>query len=298
MATSGAAKAAKVESRTADEGLIAVCVLGKKRAAMVHVGCETDFVARNKVFGDAVGGVARTAAFLDVPEDLEMTQASPNTSTSARIRAFPTSSLLSAPLITFPDADSNAIEPAAISSSSPPPTLSQTLTSTITQTGENIKLRRAITFAAPFPSSPDVKFLPGVYVHGAISPAGTEGKLGALVVLAVKSIDPAKPIARMLGGTDAGNQLETDLSSLARTVARQVVGFPTKAISAPSTAVKGENEAEYLMDQQPMMFPDAGEAPTVAEAIKAWGAQRAVEVQVVDMCRWSLADELEGEVSA
>jgi elongation factor Ts len=299
LATSGAAKAAKVGSRTADEGLIAVSLLGKQRAAMVHVGCETDFVARNKVFGDAVSGVARTAAFLDIPEDLEMTRKSPDLSTSARIRSFPTASLLSAPLITFPDQDgSAAIEPSAISSSSPPPTLSQTLTSTITQTGENIKLRRAVTFAAPFPSSPDVKFLPGVYVHGATSPSGTEGKLGALVVLAVKSVDPARPIARMLGGTEAGLQLEADIAALARTVARQVVGFPTKAIAAPSAAVKGQGEAEYLLDQQPMMFPDAGEAATVAEALEAWGAHRAVQVQVVDMRRWTLADDLADESAA
>ncbi len=59
LAISGAKKAAKVSHRTAGEGLVSASVLsrgtgsspGGVRAALVELNCETDFVARNALFG-------------------------------------------------------------------------------------------------------------------------------------------------------------------------------------------------------------------------------------------------------
>src|SRR6266403_4324277 len=72
LAISGAKKAAKVSHRTAGEGLVGASVLsrgtgsspGGVRAALVELNCETDFVARNALFGRLVADVAHTAAFL------------------------------------------------------------------------------------------------------------------------------------------------------------------------------------------------------------------------------------------
>jgi translation elongation factor EF-Ts len=46
--------AAKKSSRTAAEGLLAMAQ-DEKRAAVVELNCETDFVARNEVFQYLVG---------------------------------------------------------------------------------------------------------------------------------------------------------------------------------------------------------------------------------------------------
>ncbi|KAI0281232.1 hypothetical protein BGY98DRAFT_959372 [Russula aff. rugulosa BPL654] len=72
LAVSGAKKAAKIAHRTAGEGLVGASVLsrgagslpGGVRAALVELNCETDFVARNALFGHLVADVAHTAAFL------------------------------------------------------------------------------------------------------------------------------------------------------------------------------------------------------------------------------------------
>jgi elongation factor Ts len=60
----GLSKAAKKAGRVAAEGLIAVAAHGK-RAVMVEVNSETDFVARNPEFQALVAGVAKAALSTD-----------------------------------------------------------------------------------------------------------------------------------------------------------------------------------------------------------------------------------------
>jgi elongation factor Ts len=60
----GLSKAAKKAGRVAAEGLIAVATSGK-RAVMVEVNSETDFVARNPEFQALVAGVAQAALSTD-----------------------------------------------------------------------------------------------------------------------------------------------------------------------------------------------------------------------------------------
>ncbi len=60
LRTKGLAKAAKKAGRAAAEGLIAVVSEGKK-AAIIELNSETDFVARNEQFQDLCENVARVA---------------------------------------------------------------------------------------------------------------------------------------------------------------------------------------------------------------------------------------------
>ena len=70
----GLAAAAKKSGRVTAEGLVGVASSGKK-AAVVEVNAETDFVARNESFQAYVQTVAKIA--LDVGEDLEALKAAP-----------------------------------------------------------------------------------------------------------------------------------------------------------------------------------------------------------------------------
>lgn len=269
-ATSDAAlkKAAKVADRATSEGTVAISVLGGRRVAMVQLACETDFVARNDVFLKAARGIAETAAFLDVPTEVEMVAV-------PEIQAFPNDALLSAPLISVP-ADGTTSAP-----SDEAQTVKQMLLASLSQTGENLKLVRAASFAAPFPSTPTTRLVPGAYTHGGTD---TTGKVGGIVVLSVTGAAD-KPIAALIAAPE-GAQLDTELQTLARSLARQVVGFPTKALS-PGEGVEDE---EALLTQTAMML---GSEQKVAEVVKAWGAERGVNVEVVDMRRWAVADAIE-----
>ena len=55
--------AAKKSSRTAAEGLLAMSQ-DEKRAAVVELNCETDFVARNDVFQHLVGLILSDMIFI------------------------------------------------------------------------------------------------------------------------------------------------------------------------------------------------------------------------------------------
>ncbi|TXT11260.1 hypothetical protein VHUM_02011 [Vanrija humicola] len=284
-ATSASAlkKADKVASRTTDEGTIAVSLLGGRRVSIVQLACETDFVARNDVFLSAARGIAETAAFLDVPSD---TPDAPLPAGADPIQTFPVDALLSAPLISLP---ADGAVPAAADEAK---TVKQVLLASLAQTSENLKLLRAASFAAPFPGSPAVRFVPGAYTHGG---AGTTGKVGGVVVLKVESASET-PIATLVS-KPKGEELDNKLQALARSLARQVVGFPTKAVS-PGNGVADE---EALLTQQAMLL---GSDKPVADVVADFGKDNGVKVEVVSIRRWSTEDELapaaeaEGEAKA
>lgn len=276
------AKAAKVSGRSTNEGTIAVSLLSGKRVSMVHLGCETDFVARNEVFLNTAKGVAGTAAFLDVPTEGEPKAPVPG---QDPILDFPSPALLSAPLIALPSENSKDDAPIPTTD---PTTIQQSLLAALGSTGENLKLLRAVSFAAPFPSSAEVRYVPGCYAHGGVS--GTEGKIGSIIVLAAKSLDVEKPIATLIHGPQ-GVELEQDLSKLARTVSRQTVGFPTRVIKR-SASDKDLDDGEVLLEQQFMMM---GEERKVGEVLEEWGKERGIKVDIVGMRRWAVSDSLGSE---
>jgi elongation factor Ts len=122
---SPSAKAEKLASRTTSEGTIAVSNLGGKRVSMIHLACETDFVARNEVFVGTAKGVAGTAAFLDVPGLTEDDR--DKVKQSGQPRDFPVDALLSAPLIGVsaegsptPNAEGTTVQQTLLSSCSIP----------------------------------------------------------------------------------------------------------------------------------------------------------------------------------
>lgn len=316
LASSGLAKVAKLSSKSAKEGLIGVSLMGT-RASMVELRCETDFVARAEVFRALTAGVAQTAAFLDLPgssaassEDSAV-ESSPSSISSAidSLVSFPINELLGAPLI--PSKDSISMD-GSQDNKPLPSTIQDAITSAVTQTGENIQLHRVISFASPMPLTADPLdsasagtnqpkqepfLLPGVYVHGAVpGGSGNEGTVGGLVILSTVSTSGENILNRITKDTSIGG----DLQSLARSLARQVVAFPTKAISRPtssengssptSAAVEeGEEAAEYLLEQPFMMYK--GEQRPVREVLKEWGEKRGLELDVRAMKRWAVGED-------
>ena len=115
LAEAGAKKAAKLEGRTANEGLIGVSLLsrglsrdtGLVRAAMVELNCETDFVARNELFGKLVADIAHSAAF-----HAEMRQ-DPEKPLSV-LKTFSVDELLDAPLMQANPSPSSPTSPLSV----------------------------------------------------------------------------------------------------------------------------------------------------------------------------------------
>jgi len=298
LEVAGAKKAAKVGARSTNQGLIGVTVMGT-RASMVELRCETDFVSRNSVFQSLVQDVTSTAAFLDAPalEDLSP-EAGAIKTLADPLTTFAIEDLQEAPLI---PSDPSKLAPADNTSStdSPVRSVSQAIREAITQTGENIQLARAITFSSPLPpimtsrntsSAPQPFFLPGVYVHGATG-AANEGTVGALSILSVTSLDPERPILERIGTEE---DLGSELQKLARAISRQVVGFPTKAVSREASegdSAEGQLEddaSEYLEEQPFMMFQ--GEQRSVRDVLRSWGKDREVTVEVVGFRRWNVGE--------
>ncbi|KAJ9123066.1 hypothetical protein QFC22_001255 [Naganishia vaughanmartiniae] len=287
LEASGAKKAAKVGSRATKEGLIAVTVMGT-RAAMVELRCETDFVGKNEIFRTLAENICSTAAFLDHPVD----QRRP---ASDLLASFPIDELLHAPVIPLdPSAGllSNSSSSSSTSSSTSHQNITQAITSAITHTGENIQLQRAVSFSSPIPDEANTTqpfLLPGVYVHGAVKPGGNEGKVGGLVILSTISTTKSSPIMERLASTPS---LSGDLQKMARAVARQVVGFPTRGVEhtggQPVILEEGE-VSPYLLDQPFMMYQ--GEQRTVKEVLAEWARERDIKVDVAAIRRWSVGDE-------
>ena len=79
MRKSGAAKAVKKAGRVAAEGQVAIAVSGdRKKAAVVEVNCETDFVAKDDSFNgfvDAIANKVLESGVTDIPQLIEETLA-------------------------------------------------------------------------------------------------------------------------------------------------------------------------------------------------------------------------------
>ena len=85
LRTKGLAKAAKKSGRVAAEGLIGIAV-GDRKAALIEVNSETDFVARNEKFQEMVRNIAAVA--LDTDGDFDRLTASPYPGSSKSIGEF------------------------------------------------------------------------------------------------------------------------------------------------------------------------------------------------------------------
>jgi len=292
LEVSGAKKVAKVGGRETNQGLIGVSLMGT-RAAMVEVRSETDFVARNEVFRNLVATIGSTVAFLDPPHGSPISPGASADYGESALIATSTADLANAPIIsTDPETTLAAARDGEVS---PPQSISQAITSAITQTGENIVFRRAVSFSSPISPTADPHtpfLLPGGYVHGAVKPGGNEGTVGGIVILSITSTTSSPITERIASDPTLGGELQ----KLARTIARQSVGFPTVGVKRPAGVAKvddgEEGVSQYLVEQPFMMF-GIGEERPVGEVLKEWGQQKDVRIEVKAVKRWSVGGDEE-----
>ena len=254
MATSGQSKLVKVASRPTKEGVIAVSVLseggslntaGGVRAAMIELNCETDFVARNELFSQLAVDIAQSAAFIS--------EAKKKTNGDQQVEFNPLSpdEVIEGPLIVNVDRGLRYEK-----------SVYTAIRDAIVKLGENITLRRAtcIVEDAPLPTTSTTDALRlGSYVHGSLQTPFC-GRIGALVLLSLDS--PHLPLLRR------SKQFHESLSALERSLARQIVAFPSLKSIRPTRKIKEEEEVLYK--QQFITFPGELSNNSVEEALKKW----------------------------
>jgi elongation factor Ts len=278
FAETGAKKAAKLADRDASQGLVSLSILSRGtgtsqsaassglRAALIELNCETDFVARNSLFGKLADDIAHTAAFLAEPAEGDL------------VKNVPIEMLLDAPLL--------SATPEATSPASTKATVSTAIRDGIVKLGEKISLRRAAAVAADPFAAKDASHLGlrlGHYVHGSVGNPN-QGRIGALAILALN--------APNLQSRLADEKVAPALERLERAIARQIVGFETLSI---------HGEAETALYRQPfMMLPEAGDK-SVNDALAQWALANGMlaegqegGVEVLDFAKWAVAEPLEG----
>lgn len=185
---SGAKKAEKVKDRAVSEGAISIQVSQTGSAgAMVELGCETDFVARNSSFVDLASGIAQSA--------IELAQRT-NTSGSAVLANIELSELLSSSM-----------------SGGGSRSVSESITEAIGQLGENIVLRRAAAIGSVAIDEHNSGVVVGSYIHGQVSGSSktaVAGKIGGMV---------------SIRGKVSTVEAKSTLNQLSKRLAQQVVGF-------------------------------------------------------------------------
>lgn len=268
--TSGAKKKEKIQGRTVGEGLIGVSVLSNAfpkqsagrgvRAAMVELNCETDFVARNQLFGELLDDIAHTAAFIS---DFDAYH------TIADSKAFLDKHLLKAPLLSARDPSRN-----------PSTDIGGAIDALIAKVGENISLRRAVAISHPLlhPRT-NVVLRIASYLHGSVAGGITsQGRIGALALLALKS--------PRLSTITRNTSFSEDIEKLQRALARQIVGFETLSVK--------DSDATALYNQPFMMF--AGSDQPVGAVLEQWAMEKGLAepgeqgsaLGVLEFAKWSV----------
>ncbi|KAJ2806371.1 Elongation factor Ts, mitochondrial [Coemansia furcata] len=163
---SGARKAEKIKNRATSDGAIAVQINEALTAgAIIELGCETDFVARNSTFVDLASTIARSGLELAGHSSLTQIEVS---ELSARVVSGRT--------------------------------VTDMVTETIGRLGENIVLRRAAIMGSP--DAADSMVVSG-YVHGGVagSHGASAGKIGGLVAIksSVRSDEHRRTLSQLAG---------------------------------------------------------------------------------------------------
>ena len=164
----GLAAAAKKAGRVASDGLIGIASEAR-RAAVVEVNAETDFVARNELFQETVRNVAGVA--LETGDDIEALSAA-----------------------SYPGSDASVADK---------------ITELVATIGENIQLRRAASLAvaegvvASYVHGTTAPNLGRIGVLVALESAGDAEKLGALGKQIAMHIAHARPEAVAIGDVAA-----------------------------------------------------------------------------------------------
>lgn len=298
-AESGAKKAEKLASRTAEQGLVAVAVLADGtgqvgvRAALVELRCETDFVARTDEFRELAEGIARSLAYF----------AEPTAATSASLTKLDTTNelVLETPVVPSPARVAALAESGnSVAAAASQETVRSSLAQIVSRLGENIRLHRAasISLEPGLPSSSasssttQPRYLASSYLHASKTPADAaasgvqSGTLGGLV------------LARLAAFPDGTARPETtEVKGLLRALARQVVAVPTESVRA-TTAGAAEGEQSLALYEQPLitLAPspkfDFEAGSKVADVLAKWselrGMQQGEGLEVVEVARWEL----------
>jgi elongation factor Ts len=284
MVASGQSKLAKVGSRSTTQGVIAISTIsegggfktaGGVRAAMVELNCETDFVGRNELFTRLASDIAHTAAFIS--------EAKKNTNEDPQVEFNPISvdELEKAPLIvpSYRGVKYNR-------------TVQTSIRDAIVKIGENISLRRAISIVedAPLERPTTTALRLGSYIHGSSSCSPLCGRIGALVLLSLRS--------PQLSRRRISKQFRENLSMLERSLARQIIAFPSLKSIRPTPENREEEEALYK--QKFITFPGELNNSLVEEALKKWSISEGLMgpgqdesgIEVLRFAQWNVGDEI------
>ncbi|CCL98127.1 uncharacterized protein FIBRA_00121 [Fibroporia radiculosa] len=275
-AESATRKAAKVEGRSANEGLVGTAVLSSGanggprsgvRAAMVELNCETDFVARNDLFANLLDDIAHTVAFMSEPVDAE-----------TFVQPFSLDVLQDAPLLSQSNPQQNGST-----------TVSDAMRNLTGRVGEKISLRRALTIVRdPLPSSQrELALRVTSRVHQSVANP-KQGRIGSLALLALKS--------SKLSDTLASQSFRDDLDKLCQALGRQIIGFPTTSIRSPP----GSRDECALYEQPFNMFSGPGNDQPVQTFLRNWAIERglsdvaenATGVEVVEFVKWTVGETI------
>lgn len=281
LAATGASKAAKVACRDTKEGLISVSVLsqgaglttaGGVRAAMVELNCETDFVGRNELFARLAMDIAHTAAFISEANNND-TQGLPS------FVPISLDHLQEAPLLSHTDPGVSPIG-----------TVSSAIRDTIVKVGENITLGRASAIVeessiTPTPSTYNVCRL-GSYVHGALHNLSC-GRIGTLALINIRSEHLSQLIRQ--------EKFRKELSTLERSIARQIAGFDTFSIRTTS---QNEVDDQALYRQPFITLPGEFNGLLVEEALQKWSTSYGLasaegegsNIDVVRFLKWKIGE--------
>lgn len=295
-AVQGQKREAKVASRTTNEGTVAVCTLSdgllgaSARAAIIELNCETDFVARNQIFGALARDIAHTAAWFPIiaPQ------------VSGLLSDVDLAAFLECPIMPY---EGTADDKRDVK------TVRATITEAVAQLGEKIALTRVASLSPP---DNDTVHVCGSFAHGTAAqppkarhpdaaPAFASGRIASL--LAVQVQGSLEELAKRTANADDARAKE--LRALVRSIARQAAGFPTQRIrSSDSSASENESgdSSTVLLDQPfAMLLPAAGldagaSEGTVRECLRAFSEKhegRRGGVRVASMRRWEVGETAE-----
>jgi elongation factor Ts len=283
MVSSGQSKLDKIGSRATTQGVIATSILsdgcgfkfaGGIRAAMIELNCETDFVARNELFVRLALDIAHMAAFMAKAK---------NEDQEVEFNPFSVDELQETPLIarSGPFFNYNGSVHDAIRDS-------------IVKFGENISLRRATSIVNGSPLRPltTTALRLSSYTHGSLHSPFC-GQIGALALLYLRS--------PQLSHLMTSEQFREHLTTLERSLARQIIAFPTLKSIIPTPETQDEEEALYK--QQFITFPGELRNSRVEEALMKWSISEGLinseqdedsgwGIDVVRFAHWSVGGKI------
>ncbi|KZT08716.1 EF-TsMt 2 [Laetiporus sulphureus 93-53] len=277
LAESAAKKAAKVEGRSTNEGMIGTVVLsggaasggqGGVRAAMVELNCETDFVARNDLFANLLDDIAHTAAFISEPVNSDKF-----------MQPFSLGILQNSPLLSRSDPQQNSDA-----------TVSDAMRDLTGRVGEKISLRRALTVVRdPFPPTQhDIAVKVASRVHQSVRNP-KQGRIGALALLALKSPRLSEIIALQ--------SFQDELEKLCGALGRQIIGFPTTSVRLSP----GSQDDGALYEQPFNMYNGPGNDQPVQVFLRNWSREQGLlegaeedtaGLEVLEFAKWTVGEAL------